>query len=70
MKPGKDSIYGGKANKEMPSVTTVGELKELIASMPDALPLTVDGEGYKPVWFNVGEKTEHLSMEPNDGTWD
>lgn len=69
MKPGKDSIYGVKALKEIPSVMTVGDLKKLLAKMPDALPLA-GGEGYKPVWFNVGQKSEHLSMEPNDGTWD
>lgn len=64
----RESIYGGKPRKMEP-VQTVGDLKALLQELPDALPLTME-DGYKPIWFNVGEDSEHLSLEPNDGTWE
>jgi hypothetical protein len=66
----RESIYGAKHMTDIGVVHTVADLKALLEQLPDALPLTVDGEGYKPVWFNVGSDDENLSLEPNDGTFD
>lgn len=65
----RESIYGGH-QKNMEPVRTVGELADLLANLPNDLPLAAYDDGYKPVWFNVGQSTEHLSLEPNDGTWE
>lgn len=73
----------GSYAKKLPSCRTVGELRLLLAQLPDSLPInkeTADdfedpddfddnGNGCKPVWFNVGDCTEHLSLERNDGTF-
>lgn len=64
------SLYGdGSYRQEMPVVRTVGELKALLATIPDDLPL--HDVGYKPRWFNVGRREfgrsgEHLSFDDFD----
>lgn len=60
----------GRYARNIPAVRTVGELKALLAALPDALPLNLMDDGYKPVWFNVGHDDEHFTLEDNDGTFD
>jgi hypothetical protein len=60
-----ESIFGVPFQKNMPQVHTVGDLKRLLEEMHPDLPLAIFDRGYKPVWYNVGDKTEHLSFESN-----
>jgi hypothetical protein len=69
----------GRFAKTLPPVRTVGDLKSLLSQLPDSLPLNLvdSGEdleysenGYKPVWFNIGDATENLQFEDNEGCWE
>ena len=68
MKP--KSLYGnGSFKRKIPVVKNVGQLKKLLAELPDELPL--GSEGLKPRWFNVGiqghgSNREHLEFDEND----
>lgn len=48
-----------KRGRVLPVPRTVGAMKELLAQLPDKLPI---GKR-RPVWFNVGSFDEHLSFE-------
>lgn len=70
-KIGRRSLYGdGSYQKELPVVRNIGELKALIATLPDLLPL--NGQtGLKPRWFNVGRDEggsngEHMDFDDSD----
>lgn len=70
----RKSLYGnGEFLTNMCRVRTVGELKELLAMLPDELPLESGGAGYKPIWFNIGFNdpghSEHLELDHTDA-WD
>lgn len=52
------------------AVHTVGELKAVLAKLPDDLPLNVFDDGIKPVVFNWTHDDVHLALEDNDGCWD
>lgn len=67
------SLYSkdGSYVKDFPHVQTVADLIEVLRQLPGELPLNnlhwdeVSG-GYRPVWFNVGEDSEHLQFEELD----
>jgi hypothetical protein len=61
----RDSLYGKYIHLEGRAYT-VRELRELLAALPDDLPINGD-EGIYPVWFNVGREEmghngEHLAL--------
>jgi len=57
--------------RTQPACMTVGELADLLAKLPAELPVGAGFEdGVKLVWFNVGQPTENLQFEDNDGCWD
>lgn len=70
----KDGSYLNKIS----AVRTVGEAKQLLNQLPDSLPLNFQSgqyeednkNGYKPVWFNVGQDREHLQFAENYGVRD
>ena len=65
------SLYGdGTFLQKMPKVKTVGQLKKLLATLPDDLPIN-GVTGVKPRWFNVGRvggscNGEHLYFDEHD----
>jgi len=53
-----------KRGKEMPIIRTVGELKEFLSQLPDALP--IEGGMSKAIqahWYNVGGLSEHMEFD-------
>jgi hypothetical protein len=53
-----------KRGRDLPSPRTVGELKTLLAQIPDKMPVKLTLEPVKVVWFNIGDANEHLGFEP------
>ena len=63
------SIYTKKPEVSGPYyAATVGELKEILAKLPDDLPLS---ESYEVTWFNIGRtdawSKESLGISPDYG---
>ena len=52
----------------LPAIYNVGELKAVLAGIPDEFPVNMT-YGYKPVVFNESDDPT-LCFEDNDGTWD
>lgn len=68
----KKSLYSsdGTYLKKIEPVLTVQELRDVLAKMPGDLPLSMTSTGTKLLWCNVGQQTEHLTIEEDDGCWD
>jgi hypothetical protein len=66
------SAYGdGTFRNKLPVCRTVGELRDLLATLPADLPTqSTFVEGVQPVWFNVGSDDEHLAIEDPDDPGD
>lgn len=53
-----------KRGKNLPTITTAKELKEFAAQLPDDLPIEGGfGSALLPVWYNIGDHTEHLEFD-------
>jgi hypothetical protein len=53
-----------KRHTQLPLVRTVGDLKALLAQLPDALPVYAGfTDAAQPRWYNVGDSDEHLEIE-------
>jgi hypothetical protein len=68
----KKSLYSsdGKYLKKIEPVLTVYELRSVLGKMPDDLPLSMTSKGIKLLWCNVGQQTEHLTIEEDDECFD
>lgn len=63
----------GKYVMGNPRARTVAELVHLLKQLPGSLPLNTFDGGVELTWFNVGEGTEHVSIDACDGDndeWD
>jgi hypothetical protein len=79
-KPGKEIksrfSAAGAFSQKIPRVRTVGELKTVLAQLPDGLPLNgadpeelgvnEDEGGYTLHWYNVGQNSEQLGIDEDD----
>lgn len=51
-------------------IKTVGQLKKILETYPDKLPLFSPhnkDKGLMLVWYNIGDKDEHLATEESEG---
>jgi hypothetical protein len=69
---GRRSKYtkDGSFARKLPRCRTVGSLKKLLDQLPERMPLNrlhpEETGGVTPVWYNVGDESEHLSIEAED----
>lgn len=56
-----------KSKHQQPTACTVGELKRVLAELPDTLAVTGDfSEAVELVVFNRGREDEHLEIRDHD----